>query len=161
VRGEQILLTPLRDEDSDALYRWINDRELVELSARFAPVDRSDHDAWFENSRARSDVMVFAIRTTPEERLVGTCQLLLDEDGRSAELRIRIGERDVWGRGLGTEAVGLLVTHAFDHLGLASVWLQVFASNTRARRLYERAGFRVEGDHDAGSLVMRLDNASV
>jgi RimJ/RimL family protein N-acetyltransferase len=69
----------------------------------------------------------------------------IDHDHKSAELQIRIGERDSWGRGLGTEAVTLLVRRAFDGLGLHRVQLQVFATNARAIRAYEKAGFEVEG----------------
>ena len=61
-----------------------------------------------------------------------------------SEGEIRIGERDAWGRGFGTEAVGLLVRRAFDGLGLDRVELQVFATNARAIRAYEKAGFEVE-----------------
>jgi RimJ/RimL family protein N-acetyltransferase len=132
-----IALEPLRDEDSDALFAWINDRELVELSAIFRPVTRAEHDAWFASVRAREDVAVFAIREGG--RLVGTCQLI--RDGDEAELRIRIGEPAARGRGLGTEAVRQLLAHGFDRLGLRRVWLQVFPHNARAIRAYEKAGF--------------------
>lgn len=145
-----IVLEPLRDEDSDALFAWINDRELVELSAAFAPVSRAEHDAWFASVRSREDVAVFAIREAG--RLVGTCQLLVDGD--EAELRIRIGAADARDRGLGTQAVGLLLDHAFGPLGLRRVWLQVFAHNARAIRAYEKAGFARCGATSAGATVL-------
>lgn len=132
-----LTLEPLRDEDSDALFAWINDRELVELSARFRPVARAEHDAWFAQVRAREDVAIYAIRE--DGALVGTCQLLID--GAQAELRVRIGVRAAQGRGIGTWAVRELVRRGFDELGLRRIWLQVFAVNTRAIRTYEKVGF--------------------
>ena len=135
-------LEPLRDEDSDALFAWINDRELVELSAAvFRPVSRAAHDAWFAWVRARDDVAIYAIREGGA--LVGTCQLLID--GPAAELRIRIGERSAQGRGLGTWAVRELVRIGFEELGLERIWLQVLAGNARAIRTYEKVGFGVVG----------------
>jgi len=133
-----LALEPLRDEDSDALFAWINDRALVELSAVFRPVTREEHDTWFAQVRARDDVLIRAIRE--DGRLVGTCSLLVDGD--EAELRIRIGEADARGRGLGTEAVRMLTARGFGELGLRRIWLQVFRANTRAIRSYEKAGFR-------------------
>src|SRR5688500_5723763 len=110
------MLTPLRDEDSEALFRWINDTELVELSAPFAPVPEDAHRRWFAEIRSRDDTAIFAIRTLDDE-LIGTCQLHgIDRRHRHAELQIRIGERDAWGRGHGTDAVRLLVAHAFEKL---------------------------------------------
>jgi RimJ/RimL family protein N-acetyltransferase len=49
------------------------------------------------------------------------------------------------GRGLGTEAVGLLLTHAFGALGLARVRLRVLAFNARGLACYRRCGFREVG----------------
>jgi RimJ/RimL family protein N-acetyltransferase len=133
-----LALEPLRDEDSDALFAWINDRELVELSAVFRTVSRAEHDAWFASVRTRDDVAIHAIREDGE--LVGTCQLLIE--GAEAELRIRIGVPGAQGRGIGTWAVAELVRRGFADLGLERIWLQVFDVNARAIRAYERAGFR-------------------
>lgn len=150
VQGMAIALEPLRDDDADALFHWINDRELVELSATFRPVSRAEHDAWFAAVRARDDVAIFAIRE--DGRLVGTGQLL--RDGDEAELRIRLGAADARGRGIGTEAVRRLVRHGFDELGLRRIWLQVFATNVRAIRAYEKAGFRRCGEREGGRTVL-------
>jgi aminoglycoside 6'-N-acetyltransferase len=146
-----IELQPLRDEDSDALFDWISDRKLVELSAVFRPVTREEHDAWFADVRAREDVVIFALRE--EGRLVGTCQLLIEGD--EAELRIRIGVADARGRGLGTDAVRALVAHGFDALALRRIWLQVFAVNARAIRSYEKAGFRRCGGDGTALMEIR------
>jgi RimJ/RimL family protein N-acetyltransferase len=139
-----VTLSPLQDEDSDLLFGWINDRDLVVLSAPFRPVPRSEHDAWFEQVRRREDVRIFGIRE--DGRLVGTCQLhSIHPVHRSAELQIRIGEPEARGRGLGTSAVARLLELGFRELGLHRVSLHVFATNEPALQLYERAGFRVEG----------------
>lgn len=145
-----LTLGPLRDEDSELLFAWINDRELVELSATFRPVSRAEHEAWFAAIRRRDDVAVFAIRE--DGRLVGTCQLLVAGD--EAELRIRIGAADARGRGLGTEAVERLVRHGFGELGLRRIWLQVFAHNARAIRAYEKAGFTRCGERAGGATLV-------
>jgi RimJ/RimL family protein N-acetyltransferase len=127
-------LEPLRDEDSDALFAWINDEELVRLSAVFRPVTRAEHDAWFASVRTGT---IWSIRE--DDALIGTCQLLVA--GPEAELRIRIGVRAAQSRGIGTWAVRELVRRGFDELGLERIWLQVFAVNARAIRAYEKAGF--------------------
>ena len=68
-----VTLSPLLVEDSDLLFGWINDRELVVRSAPFRPISRAEHDAWFEQVRQRDDVRIFGIRE--DGRLVGSCQL--------------------------------------------------------------------------------------
>jgi RimJ/RimL family protein N-acetyltransferase len=139
----RVRLTPLRDEDSDQLFQWINDRSLVILNAPFEPVTRSDHDRWFDSIRHRPDVAIFGIRLEGNDRLIGSCQLnQIDREQRTCQLQIRIGERDEWGRGYGTEAVGELLRYAFESLGMRQVGLQVFADNRRAIRTYENCGFK-------------------
>src|SRR4051812_5570754 len=71
----QVVLAPLRDEDSPLLFEWINDEELVVLSSPFAPVSPAAHEAWFEGIRRRPDVRIFGIRMLDEDRMVGSCQL--------------------------------------------------------------------------------------
>jgi RimJ/RimL family protein N-acetyltransferase len=139
-----VALSALQGEDSDLLFGWINDRDLVVRSAPFQPVARAEHDAWFEQIRRRRDVRIFGIRE--DGRLVGTCQLhSIHPIHRSAELQIRIGEPDARGRGVGAVATARLLEVGFRELGLHRIYLHVFATNEPARRLYERAGFRVEG----------------
>nr|WP_245923595.1 GNAT family protein [Actinoplanes atraurantiacus] len=62
----------------------------------------------------------------------------------SCNFRILIGPAGR-GRGLGTEATTLILDHAFTALRLHRVGLEVYAFNPRARHVYEKAGFTVEG----------------
>jgi len=60
-------------------------------------------------------------------------------------LQIRIGNRVFQGKGLGTAAVKLLCHYGFADLGLHRIKLQVWETNERAKRAYEKAGFTIEG----------------
>ena len=116
------------------------------LSAPFRPVSRAEHDRWFAEIRSREDVRIFGIRLLEGDRLVGTCQLhSIHPVHRSAELQIRIGEQDARRRGFGLAATRRLLAIGFGELDLHRVYLHMLATNEAARRLYERAGFRVEG----------------
>jgi RimJ/RimL family protein N-acetyltransferase len=146
LEGERIVLAPVRDDDRAALFAWINDRESALLSAPYRPVHERDHEAWFDAVRQRDDVVLFGIRARDDDRLLGTCQLLgIDRRSRGAELRIRLGEEGDRGRGHGSEALRLLLRHAFDDLNLRRVSLQVLATNERAIAAYRSAGFAQEG----------------
>jgi RimJ/RimL family protein N-acetyltransferase len=150
----RVELTPLRDEDSDLLFAWINDRELVELSAPFEPVAREDHDAWFQSIRDRDDVEIFAIRLRDDDRLIGSCQLnRIDRRNLTCELQIRIGDLDAHGRGYGTEALRQLLGHAFGPLAMERVGLHVLDDNDAAIRAYEKVGFSREGVMRSGALI--------
>jgi RimJ/RimL family protein N-acetyltransferase len=144
--GDNVRLGPVTEEDLPVLHRWINDRDLVGLSARYRPVHFDDHESWWRAISADTSVVLFAIRLREDDTLVGTCQLnAIDLARGTADLQIRIGEAHARGRGLGSEAVRLLLVHAFDDLGLHRVGLHVLASNRVAIAVYERAGFVREG----------------
>ena len=141
-----VYLRSLELPDSDLLFAWINRRELVILSAPFHEVDRRAHDRWFDSVRASANTRIFAIALTSDDRTIGYCQLKnIDSVSRCAELQIRIGDSDMHGKGAGTSAVRQLLDFGFGSLGLHRVYLQVFATNIRARRTYAACGFSDEG----------------
>ena len=62
---------------------------------------------------------------------------------RSLELkRLAVAEP---GRGLGRVLLADAAERAFLHHGAHRLWLDVFETNIRARHVYERFGFRVDG----------------
>src|SRR5712664_805598 len=140
-----IVLGPVMDEDSETLFRWINDRELVLLNGPYQPVASLHHRDWFRSVQDRPDAVIFAIRDR-DGRLVGTCQLVNRSPvHRSAELQIRIGDAQHRGRGYGTKAVELLLQFAFRDWNLHRVQLFVIEGNEAALRTYEKCGFKREG----------------
>lgn len=69
----------------------------------------------------------------------------LDPDNRSMGFRIALGSPLVRGQGYGTEATRAVVAFGLDVVGLHRIELEVHASNPRGRRVYEKAGFVLEG----------------
>ncbi|RTH16669.1 GNAT family N-acetyltransferase [Thermus scotoductus] len=91
----------------------------------------------------RKDRLAFVILDERGEYL-GTLKLY-DLTPEEATLGILIGRKDRWGQGYGTEAVRAALAYAFGSLGLKRVKLRTFAHNLRARRAFEKAGFRQVG----------------
>ena len=79
-------------------------------------------------------------------KLVGHAGLngLVPSDAR-ARLGIGLLNERYLGRGIGRQAVALVLEHAFDVMHLHRVDLRVLAYNTRAIRCYLACGFRHEG----------------
>jgi RimJ/RimL family protein N-acetyltransferase len=146
MKGTLVTLGPLTEADSPSLWEWINDRDLVVSNAPYRPVHEAAHDEWFAHALKRQDLAMCAIRTGPDKRLIGVCQLhSIHPVHRSAELQIRIGDGAWRGKGCGREAVTLLLAMGFRDLNLRRIYLHVLASNVVAIRLYEQAGFVHEG----------------
>jgi RimJ/RimL family protein N-acetyltransferase len=65
-----------------------------------------------------------------------------DPSGR-VELR-RLGLAET-GKGRGLAFVRLLTAYGFETLGARKVWLDASGENLRAQKVYDRAGYRLEG----------------
>lgn len=146
VVGPHVKLTAITEADLPVLYQWINAPDLVHYNSPFRPIHERDHLEWFERIRGDRTRVLFGIRPRRGTRLIGLIQLFdIDLVHRNAELSIRISDSRDRGKGLGSDAVSLVVEHAWRDLNLHRVWLRVFAGNARALAAYSRAGFREEG----------------
>lgn len=165
LRGERVVLRPIRAEDAPLLAVIFQDPEVAELTGS---VHRSgERDEPYAPERLRqiyadwaqaTDRMVFAVEDPDTGQVVGETVLNeLDGPNLSCGFRILIGPEGR-GRGMGTEATRLTVEHALHTVGLHRVSLEVYAFNPRARHVYESVGFRHEG---TGRDALRFDDSWV
>jgi RimJ/RimL family protein N-acetyltransferase len=152
-RGRLVSLRTHVPANREAFQRWYADREIAELLRHnLEPLTPAQSHGYFETfilpSSARGTC--FAIHERKSKRLIGTTALTDRVSGRngvSALFRIVIGEKDVWGRGYGTEATRLIAEEAFDSMGLSEIRLEVFNHNVRAIAAYAKVGFQITGEH--------------
>ena len=145
--GKLVALRRPHPSDQPSVIQWYRDREIARLTRYQArPMSQVEVERYFQLRMLATDALAYSIVELPDWRLIGfTTFSALDADNGSVMFHITIGERDSWGRGLGTEATELMLGHAFERLGLHRVGLSVFSYNLRAIRAYEKAGFRIEG----------------
>jgi RimJ/RimL family protein N-acetyltransferase len=145
--GETVVLRRHRPENLDAFRRWYSDAEVARLTRyRDGPMRPDEIERFFTARVLGIDSLTLAVHLRAKNRLIGSCAFSqLDADNGSALFHITIGEKDLWGRGYGTEATRLMLDHAFSTMGLHRVSLAVFSFNERAIRSYEKVGFVVEG----------------
>lgn len=144
--GRLVRLRAVEPEDVERYYAWLNDRQVVDgLMVRY-PMSRAAERAWIDDHATPSCANAsFAIETL-EGVHIGGCGLEeTSPENRSAEFGIAIGDRSYWDRGYGTDATETLCRFGFEEMNLHRIQLWVYADNPRAIRVYERAGFAVEG----------------
>jgi RimJ/RimL family protein N-acetyltransferase len=156
LRGQRVTLRPMTPTDAPHLVRWANDPDFSWFQWGRRPGRFADAKA----ARKWMDVIAehrgVAFVIEHEGRPIGQANYRdLQPKGRSAEVGIGIGEPSLWGKGLGREALGLLVRHLVDDLGVHRVSLSVLAYNDRAIASYKAAGFEVEGLERDGVMTDR------
>jgi RimJ/RimL family protein N-acetyltransferase len=157
--GDKVVLRPFNDGDLPAIRVALLDPEARILTGSVhdeaqahAPESASasaDEEKllidWYSTRNDQPDRLDLAVVDKATGKCVGEAVLnQWDPGNESCNFRILIGPegRD---RGLGTEATRLIVGYGFEHLGLHRISLEVYAFNPRARRAYEKVGFRAEG----------------
>ena len=141
--GPRVRLRPVAESDLPDLMRWDNDPEVTRWAGkRF----ENDEDAreWYL-SRRNLQRRTFAIEAD-DVGFIGEIEVInISWRLHSAELRIFIGEKDLWNRGLGEESVRALMQGLFETTTLNEVFLRVDEHNERAKRCYSKVGFRAKG----------------
>jgi RimJ/RimL family protein N-acetyltransferase len=152
--GEKVILRPFdADQDVPAIREMLLDPEVLKLTgSRYdpgLPVWDDDAEAkcraWYGSRNDQPDRLDLAITDKATGECVG--ELVLnewDKDLRSCNFRVLMGARGR-NRGLGTEAIRMLIGYGFEQLGLHRISLDVLDFNPRARRVYEKVGFVTEG----------------
>lgn len=149
IHGERVRLRAVERSDVEKFHAWINDPEVTEGLALYLPMSMRDEESWFEGLASRppqEKPLAIECRDGDGWKLIGNSGFFdLDHTAHSGEIGIMIGDKTYWNRGYGTEAMNLLLRHGFETLNLHRIFLRVYASNQRAIRSYEKAGFSHEG----------------
>jgi RimJ/RimL family protein N-acetyltransferase len=148
--GQLVTLRPFAGEDLAAMREILVDPEVLRLTGSVhdkdaVPQTPEELEKWYATRNDQPDRLDLAIVDRASGRCVGEAVLNeWDAGNQSCNFRIAIGPAGQ-GRGLGTEATRLIVGYGFEQLGLHRISLEVYSFNPRARRAYEKAGFRAEG----------------
>jgi RimJ/RimL family protein N-acetyltransferase len=141
-----VTMRPLDVDDIDRIYEWEANIALNVLSGWSPKRSLTAFKHKYERRiiEPEDDRYMFGVQV--EERLVGYVELvLIDHFERRAFISIVIGEKQLWGRGIGSTALRILLDYAFTVQGMEKICAEVYGFNTRSQRLMERVGFQREG----------------
>lgn len=146
LHGPRVDLTAIEEADFARLLPFFQDMPsltyYVPTTARPLNADQlrsliADWNDGLEN-------FVFAIRL--QGKIVGLVNLDdLDWPNSHAEIGIAITDLTLRGRGLATEALGLLIDYGFRELGFHRIWARIIEDNVRSLHVFLSLGFQQEG----------------
>jgi RimJ/RimL family protein N-acetyltransferase len=144
--GDRVTLRPVAAGDAPGLLELLADPESTRLTGTRAEPDPEVARRWYATRADHDDRLDLAIVENATGTYVGEVVLNdLNVENRSCGFRISLLGPRVFGRGYGTEATRLVLRHAFETVGIHRVELDVYAFNPRARHVYEKVGFVLEG----------------
>lgn len=147
--GAKVVLRPFEEADFPAIRRALQDPETARLTGSAQPtwddVFEKRMREWYETRNLQTDRLDLAVVDRATGAWAGEVVFNeVDERNASCNFRVLLGP-DARDRGLGSEAITLFVAYGFEQLALHRIALEVYAFNPRARRVYEKVGFRPEG----------------
>ena len=148
LEGRTIYLRTIVESDLNENYQhWFNDAEVCRFNShhRF-PNYREDMQSYFNDVIKSRNNLILAIITKDTDEHIGNISLQdINNVDRTAELAIIIGNKDYWGKGVGTEAVGLIINHGFKALNLHRIYCGTLRENIGMQKLAAAVGFKKEG----------------
>ena len=146
IYGQNVLLRPIKMEDTDQIVKWRNSPAVKKNFIFRGTMTAQIHHEWIKNKVITGQVVQYIIEDVKTGKSIGSVYYRdIDYTHESAEYGIFIGEESARGRGLGSETAKLFVDFGFSFLGLHRISLRVLEGNNNAYRSYEKAGFRQEG----------------
>ena len=142
-RVDLVLLT---EADAEPTAQYMNDFDVTNTLASDQIHTLESQREWLKKAYTRDDDFPFGIWPVGAQRLIGTTGLhnVSTADG-TGTFGIVIGDKNEWDKGYGTETLMQILHFAFIRRNLRKVSLVVFSHNPRAKRCYEKCGFKVVG----------------
>ena len=148
LRGKKVRLTALEPRDLRILASWYESADFMRRwdAAPAMPKTEQQVADYVSDQQKSKSAFVFAIRPLDQDDMIGYIELdgIVWSQG-AGWVSVGIGDPVQRGKGIGEEAMRLLLQFAFDELNLRRVQLTVFSYNDPAIRLYEKLGFQREG----------------
>ncbi|MDD2655138.1 MAG: GNAT family protein [Candidatus ainarchaeum sp.] len=147
--GKNVYLAYLKPEMVGAAYvGWLNDPEINKyMEARFdVPHTVEKVREYVGKMHGDPANHLFAIMLLEGGKHIGNIKVgPVNGHHKFAEVGIMIGERGVWGKGYGSEAITLATDYAFKKLGVHKMVAGLYDNNVASLRAFEKAGYAREG----------------
>jgi RimJ/RimL family protein N-acetyltransferase len=148
LRGRRVWLRPLEKVDLPRYQELFSDPEINLLYGGLGvPENLAKLQRRYEAGEYDTTDRFLLLVIEAEGTIIGEIVLKNTENlpSRSATFGILIGDPAYLDRGYGSEASALLLDYAFAVLGYHKINLDLFEYNARARAMYEKLGFVVQG----------------
>lgn len=140
-------LRELERRDIETINSWRKKEDLIKnLGAPYRYINFDVENEWFDNYLKNRNTTIRCAITTEKDEIIGLVTLAdINVVNRTAVLHIMIGDEENCGKGIGSIAIRKMLKHAFLDLNLNRVELEVLTENIRAKKTYEKLGFKFEG----------------
>jgi [ribosomal protein S5]-alanine N-acetyltransferase len=144
IAGSCFRLRPPRQDDAAAMIGWFEDLEVTARLARRFPPSLDEEQEWLRQTATDANSVYWVIEY--EGRLIGGTSIGgIDWANGHGTTGTVIGDKTVWGKGIGSEVMRLRADFAFRELPLRKLQSGYLDGNEASRRAQAAAGYREVG----------------
>ncbi|WP_299890502.1 GNAT family protein [uncultured Lacinutrix sp.] len=148
LKGEHIYLRALEPEDIEFIYAIENDESIWELSSTITPYSKFLIKQYLENAHA--DIyevkQLRLVISNYNDDTLGLIDIFdFDVKNKRAGIGILIKDNENRNKGIGKEALQLLINYCFTHLDLHQLYCNISEENTSSIKLFSSQGFKQIG----------------
>lgn len=148
ITGDRIYLRSLSSSDvSDEYKNWMNCSDVVQFTeSRWVKHSLGSLKEYIGKANRDPRELLFGIFLKDTGRHIGNIKIgAIDMRHRIGDVGILIGDRKMWGRGYGTEAIALITGHGFKKMRLNKLKAGVYANNVGSYKAFIKASYAVAG----------------
>ncbi|OHX68386.1 GNAT family N-acetyltransferase [Flammeovirga pacifica] len=142
-----ITLKTLSKSDIFPFHNWINDDDVIKYSlSLFRKINtEKEIENWYSELMRNENDITLGIFLESTNKLIGYAGICgISETNKSGEYYIFIGEKKVWGKGIGTKVTEQILKIGFNDYKLNRIMLTVSEPNIGGLKAYEKSGFKIE-----------------
>ena len=145
VDGSEIYLLPFENSDITSEYiSWLNDPDVVRFSnQRFIRHTIKSSQIYLKSFKNTTNFFL-TIRRQIDDLPIGTMTVYFSTHHKTANIGILIGQKSLWGQGLGQDAWDTITAWLIDSYQIRKVIGGTLSNNKAMIRIMERSGMRCE-----------------
>lgn len=154
IHDERVTLRLFSESDiSEQYLSWLNEPEVVKYSNQRFQTHTAESARDYLHSFDGTSNLFLAIINNANNEMVGTLTVYCSVPHKTADIGILIGDKRVWGQGLGLAAWRLAISYVLDTLGYRKVTAGTLKVNQGMVRIMEKSGMRLEAVRARQELV--------
>lgn len=155
LEGNTIYLSPLDHKHASLEYvDWLNDCEINQyLESRHTLQNMSSVRQFIDNCNQHKDIHLFGIFTNDGMHIGNIKAGPEDNRNKKIDVGLMIGNKEYWGKNIGTEAIELITKYIFDNLDINRIEAGCYEDNIGSKKAFEKNGYSVEGFRKEAYLV--------
>jgi RimJ/RimL family protein N-acetyltransferase len=148
IEGKLVRLRPPRPDDAAVMITWFEDLEVTRFLLLRHPPSIEQEKEWFDKMAKDPDQVLWAVEH--DGRTVGVTGIhQIDWRNGFGTTGTLIGDKAVWGKGIGREVMQLRAKYAFNQLPLRKLKSGYLDGNEASARAQAAAGYREVGRYRA------------